>query len=62
MRVGYLGTSCGDYPSAMTVDLLTLLCVLVITSSAMEGKLEIGIMPVVDVGMLLSRTFCVPWG
>ncbi|TKS79902.1 hypothetical protein D9C73_013867 [Collichthys lucidus] len=28
--------SCGHYPSAMTVDLFALLCVLVVTSSAME--------------------------
>lgn len=38
VRLGYLGTGCGDYLSAMTVDLLALLCVLVVTSSAMEGK------------------------
>lgn len=31
-------TGCGHYPLAMTVDLFALLCALVITSSAMEGK------------------------
>ncbi|KAF3858335.1 hypothetical protein F7725_011536 [Dissostichus mawsoni] len=36
VRLGHLGKGCGDYPSAMTVDLFALLCVLVITSSAME--------------------------
>ena len=40
MRLGYFGgPGCGHYPSAMTVDLFALLCVLAITScSAMEGK------------------------
>lgn len=38
VRPACLGTRCGDYPSAMSVDLLALLCVLVITCSAMEGN------------------------
>lgn len=63
VRVGYLGTSCGDYPSAMTVDLFALLCVLVITSSAMEGKLEIGIMLCCRCGNApFPRPLCVPLG
>lgn len=46
----------------MTVDLFALLCVLVIASSAMEGKLEIGILIVVAMELLLARTRSVPWG